>query len=260
MNETKRGVKHRHTRKHNHVATNSCSTSAAASLLVLLALSFCASPRSTTVEAFVGLTVGTSSSTRRAGSYSADGGPTACNSKERRSRASPSLLRSRNSLPLGSVAPASAAASSAAASPSPPLAAAGDGSTVNGGGSVAAEEEEESTDRKKRIRVNTLAEMTELLSQGGSLFDLDARGDSQEMLEAREDEHPVLEVLKRRAAAGTKPSSHGDGLKVDMSCFCAFLRRNATYTLWWYPMVSYSSWCFLCGSTLSALLCRGMYW
>ena len=77
--------------------------------------------------------------------------------------------------------------------------------------------EEESTDddkKKKRIRVNTLAEMTELLSQGASLFDPDARGDSQEMLEARQDDHPVLEALKRRAAAGTKPGSHGDGLKV----------------------------------------------
>lgn len=215
VNETKRGVKHRHIRKHNYATINGSSTSSAASLLVLLALSFCASPRSTTVEAFVGLTVANSCSTRRAGSHCAGNGPTVCNAKERRPRASPSLLRSRSSPPLRTVAPA--AASPAASSPSP---VAVDGSTVDGDRSVVAEqEEEESTGKKKRIRVNTLAEMTELLSQGESLFDLDARGDSQEMLEARQDEHPVLEALKRRAAAGTKPGSHGDGMKVDISCF-----------------------------------------
>ena len=219
VNETKRGVKHRHIRKHNYATINGSSTSSAASLLVLLALSFCASPRSTTVEAFVGLTVANSSSTRRAGSHCAGNGPTACNAKERRPRASPSLLRSRSSPPLRTVAPA--AASPAASSP-PPVAV--DGSTVDGDRSVVAEQEkEESTGKKKRIRVNTLAEMTELLSQGESLFDLDARGDSQEMLEARQDEHPVLEALKRRAAAGTKPGSHGDGMKVDISCFCPLL-------------------------------------
>ncbi|CBJ30949.1 conserved unknown protein [Ectocarpus siliculosus] len=55
--------------------------------------------------------------------------------------------------------------------------------------------------------------MRTLLADGKSLFDLDARGDSQAMLEAREDEHPVVEVLRKRVKAGTKPGSHGDGLK-----------------------------------------------
>ncbi|CAM9301121.1 unnamed protein product [Ectocarpus sp. 13 AM-2016] len=37
------------------------------------------------------------------------------------------------------------------------------------------------------------------------------------MLEAREDEHPVVEVLRKRVKAGTKPGSHGDGLKVGLA-------------------------------------------
>ncbi|CAM9547154.1 unnamed protein product [Ectocarpus sp. 6 AP-2014] len=59
--------------------------------------------------------------------------------------------------------------------------------------------------------------MRTLLADGKSLFDLDARGDSQAMLEAREDEHPVVEVLRKRVKAGTKPGSHGDGLKVGLA-------------------------------------------
>eukprot|EP00752_Nemacystus_decipiens_P006162 g5559.t1 len=61
--------------------------------------------------------------------------------------------------------------------------------------------------------------MRNLLSEEGgkTLFDLDARGDSQAMLEAREDDHPVLEVLRDRLKAGTKPGSHGDGLKVGLA-------------------------------------------
>lgn len=67
---------------------------------------------------------------------------------------------------------------------------------------------------KERVRVSSVAEMDKLLWEGTSLFELDARGESQEMLEARQDEHPVLEVLRKRAAAGTVAGSHGDGFKV----------------------------------------------
>lgn len=67
---------------------------------------------------------------------------------------------------------------------------------------------------EERVKVTTVAEMRKLLSEGKGLFELDARGDSQEMLEGREDDHPVLEVLRKRANAGTKPGSHGDALKV----------------------------------------------
>lgn len=216
---TKRGVKHRRARKHNYAMHINSSSTSAASLLVLLALSCCASHRTTTVEAFVGVTV-TTSGTRRAGFRCTDDRLIARSTTlpERRSRTSPPLLRSRSSFARGSVAPAAAASSAASSSFPPSLSsAATDGaSTTDGGGVVADAGQKESTDDKKErlIRVNTLAEMTELLSQGKSLFDLDARGDSQEMLEARQDVHPVLEVLTRRAAAGTKPGSHGDGLKV----------------------------------------------
>lgn len=251
VDETKRGVIHRHTRKHNHAIHSSRST---ACLLVLLALSCCVYPRSMTVEAFVGLTAVTTSDTRHVGFRCTSDGLTARStaSPERRSRVSPSLPRSRSSLPLRSVAPAAAAASSAASSSSPPSSAADGGSVV----AEAGEEESADDDKKKRIRVNTLAEMTELLSQGASLFDLDARGDSQEMLEARQDDHPVLETLKRRAAAGTKPGSHGDGLKVSqLSLLPCAVTAVTTYTillhasriivcctLWFFPCAC----CLLC--------------
>ena len=74
-----------------------------------------------------------------------------------------------------------------------------------------------------RVRVTTVAEMRQRLSEGRSLFELDARGDSQEILEARSDEHPVLKIMRKRAEAGTKPGSHGDGAKV---CFFVPLSRS----------------------------------
>lgn len=67
---------------------------------------------------------------------------------------------------------------------------------------------------KDLLRVTSVTEMRQRLSEGRSLFELDARGDSQDMLEIRTDEHPVLQVMRERAKAGTRPGSRGDGLKV----------------------------------------------
>lgn len=68
--------------------------------------------------------------------------------------------------------------------------------------------------KSDRLRVTTPADFRRLLSEGKSLTELDVRGDSQELLESREDEHPVLELLRKRVEAGTQPGSHGDGFKV----------------------------------------------
>lgn len=77
---------------------------------------------------------------------------------------------------------------------------------------------------KKLIRVHSVAEMHKQLAEGKSLFDLDARGDALEILQAREDEHPVLGVLRNRTEAGTVAGSHADGFKVcSCVCVCPFL-------------------------------------
>ncbi|CAM9809024.1 unnamed protein product [Choristocarpus tenellus] len=70
---------------------------------------------------------------------------------------------------------------------------------------------------KKRIRVTSEKEMCSLLEGGTELFDLDVRGDSYEVLRDREDEHPVLEVLRKRIASGSKPGKREDGLKVGLA-------------------------------------------
>ncbi|CAM9223266.1 unnamed protein product [Discosporangium mesarthrocarpum] len=59
--------------------------------------------------------------------------------------------------------------------------------------------------------------MESLLEGGTDLFDLDARGDSYDALLNREDEHPVLEVLRKRIAAGSKPGERRDNLKVGLA-------------------------------------------
>lgn len=85
---------------------------------------------------------------------------------------------------------------------------------IGGSSGGATQQKRRKRKEKDLVRVFTVAEMDELLAGGASLFDLDARGQSQKMLEGRQDEHPVLEVLRKRAAAGTVAGSHGDGLKV----------------------------------------------
>lgn len=178
-------------------------------LRVLIVLTLWESPSSTTVHAFVGLT---------ARSAPPVGGR--CNDAVTRH----GLASSRSRCPLQTRDRAPAAAAAAAA----PGAEVADTPVEEKEGTTAAEaaaaasggRADKTRERKKkkeeeRIRVTTAAEMRELLSEGGkTLFDLDARGDSQAMLEAREDEHPVLEALRNRLKAGTKPGSHGDGLKV----------------------------------------------
>jgi len=158
--------------------------SAASSFLVLLALSLW---NSCPAEAFVGLTATPTLHARRSVGESG-----------------PSWRRSGGRRPAARAPAATAAAAAEEASP--------------GAG-------EEGNRRKKRkrkderVRVTTASEMKMLLSaeeRGMKLFDLDVRGESQEMLEAREDEHPVVEALRKRLKAGTKPGSHGDGLKVSV--------------------------------------------
>lgn len=116
----------------------------------------------------------------------------------------------------------------------------------------------EKKQRKEQVRVSSVAEMDKLLWEGKSLFELDARGESQEMLEARQDEHPVLEVLRKRAAAGTVAGSHGDGFKVSsvgekciLSCSFGIGERIRGCC---------SCWCFRChafNSYSTAMIGRG---
>lgn len=87
------------------------------------------------------------------------------------------------------------------------------------------------------VRVTTAAEMSRLLEEGKALFELDARGDSQEALEGREDEHPVLEALRKRAKAGTKPGAHGDGMKVRTLKLRFGRGRSYSYTCSSYVMI-----------------------
>lgn len=83
-----------------------------------------------------------------------------------------------------------------------------------GKGGVIKNKNRDKKPKTDRLRVTSAADLRRLLSEGRSLSDLDVRGDSQEMLERREDEHPVLELLRKRVEARRPPGSHGDGFKV----------------------------------------------
>lgn len=232
------------TSKSELIPTHSSRTAA---MLVFVVLSVWACPSSTAVEAFVSPAATTSGFATPRGEFrkrscctsstaSVDPTTTAVAvGGFRYSRAYSSVLffssprsrsssksstcsdRLRSSNPLLSVTTATLSSTSSVFS------AANDNGSPNGGSAGLKEEGETTVERsakegkkKQLIRVSTAGEMCRLLSQGESLFDLDARGDSQDMLEAREDEHPVLEVIRKRAKAGTKPGSHGDGLKVNL--------------------------------------------
>lgn len=202
-------------------------SSTAGALLALLILSVWTNPSPTTVHAFAGLSTRTPSGARLAGYRCAKAlDPT-------RDREHRSTFSSRR--PLGSSSgsssvggssrrarPARAATTTTASSDADGVRTASSDELVDAaaGATSSAQGEQGTTKKQKkkkkeRLRVTTAAEMRRLVSEGGGmkLFDLDARGDSQDMLEAREDEHPVLEVLRERVEAGTKPGSHGDGLK-----------------------------------------------
>lgn len=176
-------------------------------LWVLLVLSIWEAPSSTTVNAFVGVTTRTAP---RVGGRCADA--VAKHGLASRSRC-PLHARRRPT--------AAAAASSTEVADTPveerdnPAAAEAEASV---GGADTRKRKKKKKKKEERIRVTTAAEMRKLLSEEGgkTLFELDARGDSQAMLEARDDDHPVLEALRERLKAGTKPGSHEDGLKVTL--------------------------------------------
>lgn len=233
--------------RNRHPSANNGST--AATLFVLLVLSLWSSSPSIGVEAFVGLAA-TTPTVRSNGLCSNHVASVRRNVRQHRP----------SGLPLASVpsAGAGAAASPAASS----VSAAPDAGTDVADKVVAEAETESETasvakgskrqeDKQERIRVSTAGEMKRLLSAGKTLFELDARGDSQEMLEGREDEHPVLEALRKRAKAGTKPGSHGDGLKVSN------LRKYVVHD---YPQ--HSNWkmaAYIMSALLACLTCRSSH-
>lgn len=190
------------------------SSSSTVALLIFLVLSLWRSPSSSTVDAFNGRAMRPTPNARRVG-------PSRISSKARDNPV-PELrqpLPSRR--PAGScrVRPLVSAAATTAASSEADVANTAVGETEPLAATAPAKAKgsaKKKKQKKERLRVTTAAEMRELLSEEGgkTLFDLDARGDSQEMLEAREDEHPVIEAIRNRCKAGTKPGSHGDGLKV----------------------------------------------
>lgn len=163
-------------------------------LWVLLVLSLWKSPSSTTVHAFVGLATHVGGRCTVAAKHG---------------------LASRSRCPLRTHARAAAAAPSAEVADTAVEERDTTAATSAGGAGTRKRKKKQ---KKERIRVTTADEMRKMLSDEGgkTLFDLDARGDSQAMLEAREDDHPVLEALRNRLKAGTKPGSHGDELKVTM--------------------------------------------
>lgn len=177
-------------------------------LWVLLVLSIWESPSSTTVDAFVGLAARTAPHLRgrRADAVAKHG-------LASRSRGFQTADRAAGA--TAAAAASSAGVADTAVEEGDDAAAAAAALAASATGEAGAPERKKKQ-KKERIRVTTAAEMRKLLSEAGgkTLFDLDARGDSQAMLEAREDDHPVLEALRSRLKAGTKPGSHGDGLKV----------------------------------------------
>eukprot|EP00903_Cladosiphon_okamuranus_P016650 g15353.t1 len=176
-------------------------------LWVLLVLSIWESPSLTTVNAFVGLAT---RSAQQLGGRSTD-------ASAKRGPASRSRCPLRTH---GRAAASSSAEIADTAVEEKEGNTAVEAAAASGGGADTRKRRSRKKKREEaRIRVTTADQMRELLSQEGGkrLLDLDARGDSQAMLEAREDEHPVLEALRNRLKAGTKPGSHEDGLKVGLA-------------------------------------------
>lgn len=239
---SRRKIYHRDMRapRRSNRSKSSNSSCSATVLPLLLVLSLWTSPPSTTVDAFASLTA-TTPRARRIGFRNEDAGST--NVRARRpSKGSPLLKRLVRGSDRQWGLPVASAASAADAGP------AADGGIIDAekvaaqgtltGNALPPAERKNKEKNEERVRVTTSAEMERLLSEGKSLFDLDARGNSQEMLEGRGDEHPVLEVLRKRAKAGTKPGSHGDGLKVTSN---TVLRAAAgTAHALCYDVLSYS--------------------
>ncbi|CAM9416329.1 unnamed protein product [Scytosiphon promiscuus] len=204
--------------------TSPTAAAAAAALLALLVLSEWRYPSPTAVHAFAGLSARTASVGRPVGDRSTRGLDAACE-EQRRSTFSLRLAPACSGAGTGRVRSARAAATTNN-SPSADGARAASGEKSVEAAAVKPKEgargeakKKKKRKKKERVRVTTAGEMRRLMSEEGGmkLFELDARGDSQEMLEAREDEHPVLEVLRKRVKAGTTPGCHGDGLKVGLA-------------------------------------------